>query len=271
MESGIIPEVISSLFPGAGKTGSVQIMARCPFHDDHTPSLSINTVSGLFNCFGCGESGGFFDLYMQVKKVDFNTALVELESISSITGKKSTRVKAKHAPRVVATFYYHDETGQRRYWKKRYEPGFGGGRRTKSFVFYHDQNGHEKKGRGGEPLLYNLHLLVKAPVDVPFFILEGEAKADVLTKWGLFATSLDSGGKSAWRNGFEKYFIDRAVYILPDNDTTGEEYCRGVADHLLAVADSVKILRLPGLPVKGDIIDWLKINGCDYGLKFDAF
>ena len=31
---------------------------RCIFHDDRTPSLSIDLDRGLFHCFGCGVGGG---------------------------------------------------------------------------------------------------------------------------------------------------------------------------------------------------------------------
>ena len=30
-------------------------MVRCPFHDDHTPSLKLN--EDYFYCFGCGAGG----------------------------------------------------------------------------------------------------------------------------------------------------------------------------------------------------------------------
>lgn len=259
LESGITPGVIADLFPVAQKTGTTQILVHCPFHDDSNPSLSINTTSGLFNCFGCGQSGNLFDLYMKVKGLDFYQSLTSLESLAGITDEKSARHNPAAIPRVVATFTYHDKAGKRCYWKKRYEPGFGKNRK-KSFAFYHLENGREKKGRGCKPLLYNLHLLVTAPDDAPFFILEGEAKADLLTGWGLSATSLDSGGKSAWQDEFNTFFSGRTVYLLPDNDSTGEAYCATIAGRLLPVARKVKILRLPGLPEKGDIIDWVKIQ-----------
>lgn len=38
-----------------GKNGHA--MALCPFHDDTNPSLSIDIKTGLWYCFGCGESG----------------------------------------------------------------------------------------------------------------------------------------------------------------------------------------------------------------------
>jgi DNA primase len=36
----------------------VEIRLRCPFHDDKTPSLSINAETGKFHCFGCHAKGG---------------------------------------------------------------------------------------------------------------------------------------------------------------------------------------------------------------------
>jgi putative DNA primase/helicase len=34
------------------------VLVNCPFHNDKTPSLSIDTESGLFYCHGCGAAGG---------------------------------------------------------------------------------------------------------------------------------------------------------------------------------------------------------------------
>ncbi len=49
--------------------------AICPFHEDHTPSLSINIETGSYRCFGCGaHGGGVIDFYMQIHGADFKTA-----------------------------------------------------------------------------------------------------------------------------------------------------------------------------------------------------
>lgn len=34
-----------------------EFKGRCPFHDDETPSLSVNRDKGVFHCFGCGAKG----------------------------------------------------------------------------------------------------------------------------------------------------------------------------------------------------------------------
>jgi hypothetical protein len=36
----------------------VELRLHCPFHDDTTPSLSIQAESGKFHCFGCNTKGG---------------------------------------------------------------------------------------------------------------------------------------------------------------------------------------------------------------------
>jgi DNA primase len=37
-------------------------MIACPFHDDSTPSLGVDTHRGIFHCFACGESGNIYKL-----------------------------------------------------------------------------------------------------------------------------------------------------------------------------------------------------------------
>lgn len=43
---------------GLLKTHGIWVKARCCFHDDHVPSLSVNLKTGQFKCFACGASGG---------------------------------------------------------------------------------------------------------------------------------------------------------------------------------------------------------------------
>jgi DNA primase len=54
----------------------------CPFHDDKNPSLSVDQKKGLYNCFGCGESGDIFDLVQRMKGISFTEALTFLKSYS---------------------------------------------------------------------------------------------------------------------------------------------------------------------------------------------
>lgn len=38
----------------------------CPFHDDSTPSFSIDPERNIYNCFGCGRGGSYIDFYLNV-------------------------------------------------------------------------------------------------------------------------------------------------------------------------------------------------------------
>jgi hypothetical protein len=53
----------------------VSQMVRCPLQDeDRTPSMSINTNTGLWNCHSCGEGGDSYSLIMKKEGVDFRGA-----------------------------------------------------------------------------------------------------------------------------------------------------------------------------------------------------
>ena len=45
--------------------------------------------------------------------------------------------------------------------------------------------------------------------------------------------------------------------VVPDNDAPGRKYAEAVAQNLLQVAKSVKVVQLPNLPEGGDLSDWL--------------
>ena len=41
----------------------------CPFHNDHSPSLTVNPAKGIYKCFSCGASGdviGFLEEYLSI-------------------------------------------------------------------------------------------------------------------------------------------------------------------------------------------------------------
>ena len=66
----------------------------CPWHEDKKPSLSVDREKGLYNCFGCGESGDVFNLVEKVKSCDFKEALKFLKERSSdLLPRKEVKAK----------------------------------------------------------------------------------------------------------------------------------------------------------------------------------
>ena len=55
MESGPIWDIVSPYLEGAKKSGDSNVLAKCPFHKDRTPSFAINIKNGKWICYGgCG-------------------------------------------------------------------------------------------------------------------------------------------------------------------------------------------------------------------------
>lgn len=49
--------------------------ACCPFHNEKTPSFSINEEDGIYYCFGCKESGDVIKFVQKMENVDFMDAV----------------------------------------------------------------------------------------------------------------------------------------------------------------------------------------------------
>ena len=50
----------------------------CPFHEEKTPSFSVNPSLGIFHCFGCGKGGNALTFVMEYEKIDYLDALKRL-------------------------------------------------------------------------------------------------------------------------------------------------------------------------------------------------
>jgi DNA primase len=50
-------------------------MACCPFHQEKTPSFSVNPSKEIFYCFGCQKGGSVFNFVMEIERVSFPEAI----------------------------------------------------------------------------------------------------------------------------------------------------------------------------------------------------
>src|SRR5438094_10481875 len=48
---------------------------RCPFHEERTPSFSVNAVDKLYYCFGCGAKGDLITFVRDTEQLDFVGAI----------------------------------------------------------------------------------------------------------------------------------------------------------------------------------------------------
>ncbi len=57
------------------KKAGARYVGRCPFHEERTPSFSVNPVDKLFYCFGCGKGGDLISFVRETENVDFAGAI----------------------------------------------------------------------------------------------------------------------------------------------------------------------------------------------------
>lgn len=62
----------------------------CPFHDDHSPSMSVSPEKQIFTCFACGASGNVFTFVSDYEKISFIEAVRLLGERLGITVSGST-------------------------------------------------------------------------------------------------------------------------------------------------------------------------------------
>lgn len=240
--------------------------AKCPAHDDARNSLSVTESKD-----GDGEA------------VFFCHAGCSYKAIASALGIQSQGSNGKGQRRIVATYDYCDESGTLLYQSVRYEPkGFSQrrpdgkgnwiwGLNAGEYAQHPDgdwrlvnhktpSNYPKQKFARVRRVLYRWSELLEADPTTTVFIVEGEKDVDRLGALGVLATT-NAGGAGKWRDEYNETLRGRPVVIPPDNDDPGRGHSETVARSLCGIANSIKIVPLPGLPDKGDVSDWLDAGG----------
>lgn len=58
--------------------------ACCPFHNEKTPSFTVNADKQFYHCFGCGAHGNAIDFLMNFDRLDFVETIEELATIQGL-------------------------------------------------------------------------------------------------------------------------------------------------------------------------------------------
>jgi DNA primase len=107
-------ELVSQYTP-LRRAGS-RYTGRCPFHEERTPSFSVNAADKLYHCFGCGKGGDAISFVRELEQLDFAEAIawlgdrfsveVEYEEVSPQVEEKRRRLERLYAVLEQATSYY---------------------------------------------------------------------------------------------------------------------------------------------------------------------
>ncbi|MGH9895234.1 MAG: DNA primase, partial [bacterium] len=87
------------------KRSGRSFLAVCPFHQEKTPSLSLDATRGLYHCFGCGKGGDLYTFVQETQGLDFNEAVEFLARQAGIqieTDPGASRRRGEHEEMVEA-------------------------------------------------------------------------------------------------------------------------------------------------------------------------
>ena len=233
-----------------------EFRARCPAHNGNSDnSLSIKEGDDGRALLICRADCDLKDI---VDALDLG--MVDLFAHNGRPGPKAKKAtgKSKSEVRTLTT----DELPDGTYWEFTSPAGE---------VLYIQRHKREYYRKVGEDrwvtykgvlddiaqVLYGLPELIDG-VRAGKTVYHVEGPKDVETarkRLGVVATT--SGSTSSWRPEFRAHYTGADVMVISDNDDPGRKYAEAVAQDLLQVAKSVKVVHLPDLPEGGDLTDWL--------------
>jgi len=59
-------------------------MGCCPFHQEKTPSFSVNPSKGFYKCFGCAKGGNVYTFLMEIEGLNFPEAIKRVAEITGV-------------------------------------------------------------------------------------------------------------------------------------------------------------------------------------------
>jgi hypothetical protein len=237
-------ETLLSKLNGVRKTANGWL-CQCPAHDDSNASLSVGIGSDskiILKCFaGCPTQ-------LIVDKIGIK--------MSDLFNDEKPQPKIYAGTERKETEYKYIKNGEYQYSSVRIDtPG-----KQKSFVI---RVGNKNGFNGVESCVYNYDLVAEAIAKgETIFIPEGEKQCDNMQKIGLIAVTNPLGaGHGKWKQAYSECFTWANVVVLPDNDEVGRVHAAEIVDGLKNITKSIRVLDLPGLPIKGDVSDWIASGG----------
>lgn len=222
-------------FKGTGNSN--EFMAKCPFHDDHHASLSINVENGLWSCHACGKTGNAQTFLQRLRGLSPADAIDELRKEAGVhvtTTKKSKFTleiysELKKLPvEFLKTFKiknisngismpYLDESGATIATRQRYS-GSGVGIKW-SWT------------RGSHVLLYGLWKLPEIRKAKYVILVEGESDAHTLWYYG--QPALGVPGASTFQSEWVSLLTGLDIILYKEPDISGETFLRKTCEGLL--------------------------------------
>jgi len=245
-------ERLADALERAGCRPSSTGAARCPAHEDRSPSMSFQ--------LGTDVQGVVVKCHAGCTPAEIVEALGL--RLSDLFDRPRTASAQPCRPRAVAEYIYTDEHGEVLFHTVRMEPGHGGARKSFRQKRPNGRGGWVWNVQGVRRVLYRLPEVVAAVQEArPVHVVEGEKDADRLVALGLVATC-NPMGAGKWRPEHADALKGAKVVVIRDRDAPGKAHAADIVRSVDGLAASVQLLE----PASGkDVSDHL-----DAGLSLEA-
>lgn len=239
-----------------------QWYAKCPVHGGNDfDSLSLAEGGDGRALVTCHSQGCAFGAVMQALGLEPQDAWPRSAEIGG-TVVPLRRCPTETPPEPDVVYDYVDEDGQLLYQVCRYQRPDGKTFRQRR----PDGNGGWTWSLGEvRRVLYRLPALLAAvSAGSTVFLVEGEKDVETLAALSLPATCCQGGAMEkpeSWLPEWTEALRGAKVVILPDNDAPGKRHAAVLRQVLDGVAESIRVVELPGLGLKGDVSDWVQAGG----------
>lgn len=205
--------------------------AKCPFHEDKNPSLSVNVEKQIYFCQGCGAKGDAIDLAAHFEGVHRNEFLKRnSKPPAEIRSQPVVDPKGK----IEKIYPYHDANGREVFQVVRMIP--------KTFRQRHIVGENWVWSMEGvSRVLYHLPDVLSAG---RVWICEGEKDADNLIALGFTATC-NVGGAGKWLDSYTESLKGKEVVLCGDNDDPGKKHMELVLNSISGKVTSTREVRVP--------------------------
>ena len=249
-----------------------EIAAKCPFHDDRKPSMSVNVEKEVYNCHGCGAEGDAVTYLMDKR------GLSQKEALREVKGEMhSTQPKPRKKESRPSRPYWISGLPENAITRHRYLLGDG----SLAFVVCRFPKGAQakckpytpaKRGgsdgwtmnlaiREGRPL-YRLGEMNKASSGKQVMVVEGEKCADaVASAFPKAVVTTWHGGAKAWKYTDWSPLEGRRVLLVSDADSEGRKCMLDLARHLKGLECTDIRIVLPEGEDHRDIADEIAEGG----------
>jgi hypothetical protein len=223
----------------------------CAFHDEHTPSMSVDLSGGVFKCHHGGPSGGVVAFEMAISNCDKATAGRKINAIMN-----SQPVPEEPAENI---YVYHDEWAKEVYEIHRFPKGS-----PKKFKSRATNALPGKWGiKGLTRYLYNLPAVIASNTVI---VVEGEKDADRVDDLKLVAldgtvipatTNPFGAVAGAWFRSYSPFFAHKKVIVFTDADPSGWVHGETVQKSISQFTSPTNISMVTTWDGFSDVSEWL--------------